>query len=296
MKIRMTAWLPWALFAVVVIAALFSLTPTLTDAEIHADIFDFATAVLDALLGCCVWRRRRVDFVAPGAQSHRLAADGHRAVSIAVGGTLLVYLARAMSSGAAAPTLLTYLLMWLNGWTWWLLIGPLLLILLLFPTGQWLSPRWRLVAGMIALLFLYFIGVSRYRPSGKTRPAGTTLPNPLGVSVLPADLTFETIEAPWIIARQHRRLVRAFSLDPLSPFRGRWNVNSSSGSCRRVPFFIAAYATTGLSSIGKDQPNWAGVWLNLAFILLPVRLALRFCAIVCLTSTSSSARRWSIPC
>ena len=39
-------------------------------------------------------------------------------------------------------------------------------------------------------------------------------------------------------------------------------------------FFIAAYATAGFSSIGKDQPNWAGVWLNLAFILLPVSIGI----------------------
>ena len=272
MKIKITAWLPWILCAVVVGAASFSLTPTLDGRRVHADIFDFATAVLDALLG--------VAFGVVGALILSRQARNRIgwllmviALSIAVGGTLLVYLAQAMSS-AAAPTLLTYLLMWLNGWTWWLLLGPLLLILLLFPTGQWLSPRWRWVAGMIALLFLTFIGVITLSPEWQDLTSGNTFPNPLGVNVLPADFTFEMIEAPWFMT-----LVSTAALCVLSVLiryrrSGVVEREQLKWFLSACAFFIAAYATSGFSSIGEDQPNWAGVWLNLAFILLPVSIGI----------------------
>jgi hypothetical protein len=164
--------------------------------------------------------------------------------------------------------------MWLNGWTWWLLIGPLLLILLLFPTGQWLSPRWRWVAGMIALLFLTFVGVITLSPEWQDLTSGNTLPNPLGVNVLPADFSFEIIEAPWFMT-----LVSTAALCVLSVLiryrrSGVVEREQLKWFLSACAFFIVAYATAGLSSIGKDQPNWAGVWLNLAFILLPVSIGI----------------------
>jgi hypothetical protein len=272
MKIKRTTWLPWILCAVVVGAASFSLMPTLDGRRVHADIFDFATAVLDALLG--------VAFGVVGALILSRQARNRIgwllmviALPITVGGTLLVYLAQAMSP-AAAPTLLTYLLMWLNGWTWWLLIGPLLLILLLFPTGQWLSPRWRWVAGLIALLFLTFIGVLTLSPEWQDSASGNTLPNPLGVNVLPTDFTFEMIETPWFIT-----LVSTAALCVLSVLiryrrSGVVEREQLKWFLSACAFFIAAYATGGFSSIGEDRPNWAGVWLNLAFILLPVSIGI----------------------
>ena len=272
MKIKITTWLPWALCAVVVIAALFSLTPTLSGRRVHADVFRFATAVLDALLG--------VAFGVIGALILSRQARNRIgwllmviAVSMAVGGALQVYLAQAMSS-AAAPTLLTYLLMWLNGWTWWLLIGPLLLILLLFPTGQWLSPRWRWVAGMIALLFLTFIGVITLLPEWQDPTSGNTLPNPLGVNVLPADFTFAAIETPWSIT-----LVSTAALCVLSVLiryrrSGVVEREQLKWFLSACAFFIATYATMGLVFVGGNQPNWAGVWFNLALILLPVSIGI----------------------
>jgi hypothetical protein len=77
------------------------------------------------------------------------------------------------------------LVIWLSGWSWWLLIGPLLLILLLFPTGRALSPRWRLVGGIIALLFVVFVVFITASPEWQDPTTGKTFPNPLGLSVIP---------------------------------------------------------------------------------------------------------------
>jgi hypothetical protein len=272
MKIRLTAWLPWALFAVVVIAALFSLTSTLSGRRVYADIFQFATAVLDALLG--------VAFGVVGALILSRQARNRIgwllmviAVPIAVGQALQVHLAQAVN-GAAAPTFLTYLLVWLSGWTWWLLIGPLLLILLLFPTGQWLSPRWRWVAGLIALLFLTFIGETTLSPKWQDTNSGVVFSNPLGVNVLPADFTFEIIAAPWFMTLVSTAglcvlsvLIRYRRSGVVEREQLKWFLSACA-------FFIAAYAVAGFLSFGKDQPNWAGVLLNLAFLLLPVSIGI----------------------
>jgi hypothetical protein len=74
------------------------------------------------------------------------------AVSLVGAGALQNILAQSIG-GTAAPTTVAYLAAWLSGWSWWLLVGPLLLLLLLFPTGYLLSPRWRWASLPLTLAF-----------------------------------------------------------------------------------------------------------------------------------------------
>ncbi len=92
---------------------------------------------------------------------------------------------------------MTYLLIWLSGWVWWLLIGPLLLILLIFPDRTIAFAALALVVGMIALLFVVFVVFVTASPEWQNPTTGKTFPNPLGLSVIPAALTFEAIQLPW---------------------------------------------------------------------------------------------------
>lgn len=79
------------------------------------------------------------------------------------------------------PTLSNLFMLWLLGWDWWLLMGPLLLILLLFPTGRLLSRRWRWVVRSLALCFVTFMGLASFTSTLNDPNTGRSLPNPLGV-------------------------------------------------------------------------------------------------------------------
>jgi two-component system NarL family sensor kinase len=94
------------------------------------------------------------------------------------------------------PTLAILLIAWFNQWFWWLLLGPLLLILLLFPTGRPPSPRWRWVIVAVAVLFGIFLLVSTLKASFEVPNTNVRLRNPLGI--LP-ESAWTIVAVPWIM-------------------------------------------------------------------------------------------------
>ena len=82
----------------------------------------------------------------------------------------------------ASPEPLFLIILWFSNWNWLLLILPIMFIMLLFPTGRTLSPRWKwLVAfglGIVAML-VFLITFSEELGPG-TDSTLWRVPNPVG--------------------------------------------------------------------------------------------------------------------
>jgi hypothetical protein len=196
MNHKKTAWLAWTLFGIVVVGASLGLVFALNSHDTQKDALVIGNDVLNAaftivfgIVGALIVGRHARNTI-----GWLLMAI---ALSLSITGLFENYLAQGVPTtpGSTLPTLVYY---WLSGWTWWLLIGPLLLILLLFPTGRLLSPRWRWVIVALTGAFVVFLFFATFSKTLNDPTSGQSLPNPIGV--LPESIAFELITAPMVIA------------------------------------------------------------------------------------------------
>lgn len=85
---------------------------------------------------------------------------------------------------------------WFNTWAWWLLIGPILLIFFLFPTGKLLSKGWRWGTSLIFFAFGLFLFLATFNNTMEVGEGEQIFANPIGflpeevAGVLLAVMTF----------------------------------------------------------------------------------------------------------
>jgi hypothetical protein len=111
------------------------------------------------------------------------------------------------SSPTASLPLLIFL--WFSNWSWILLIIPLLLIPLLFPTGRPPSPRWRWVFYYAVVLFAAFLVIATFGKEISDIGGTVSFPNPIGfipISVL------NGLILPWLIGLSILAVLCAVSL------------------------------------------------------------------------------------
>jgi hypothetical protein len=161
----LAAWLAWALLALTVALALAGPVVIVRQAgsvgTLGASVVNGLAAIMFCLVGALIVSRQPRNTI-----GWLLVVVG---VSFSFSTTVLDNWTQALPA-TAVLTPSTFLLLWVSSWSWWLLVGPLLLIPLLFPTGRLLSPRWRWAIGLLGLSFGAFL-------VGATFAANVTLPN-----------------------------------------------------------------------------------------------------------------------
>lgn len=73
-----------------------------------------------------------------------------------------------------------FLYLWFGAWSWWLLIGPILLIFYLFPTGHLISKRWRWGVALIGMAFSLFLFLATFSAQAEDAEGTRIFANPIG--------------------------------------------------------------------------------------------------------------------
>ena len=168
---------------------------------------------------------------------------------------------------------LLWLAVWFTGWSWILLMFPLFHLLLTFPSGRLLSPRWRwtvwlelvMIATMIGL-----VGFSRELVVLLDETVVWSVPNPIGfVEQEFFDGPFEPIWTAGLLL---------LTIASVSAFVIRFR-KASGLERQQFKWLLLAVAIFGLVYVGLAMtPNPAGSFLDLFFALsvgaIPVAVAI----------------------
>jgi len=171
----LAAWLAWTLLALTVALALAGPVVIVRQAgsvgTLGASVVNGLAAIMFCLVGALIVSRQPRNTI-----GWLLLVVG---VSFSFSTTVLDNWTQALPA-TAALTPPTFLLLWVSSWSWWLLVGPLLLIPLLFPTGRLLSPRWRWAIGLLGLSFGAFLVGATFAANVTLPNATQPVPNPIG--------------------------------------------------------------------------------------------------------------------
>jgi len=267
------SWIPWALAFLTTIGALVTFVDVLDAPHNRASVIAIARIALDAVF--------KIAFAVVGALIlSRLARNRIGGllmfIGVATGGIgALVSLAASGANSGAEPTLTDSLLVWQSMWSWWLLMGPLFLLLLIFPTGRLLSRRWRWVVGMLGLLFASFMAAATLSPEWRETDSGRVVANPIVSLRTSAALPLEAFLGIWSIALAGTAMLCVLSVFVRyrrADIVERRQLNWFLFTCA---IFIAIYVASALAvTVGVESPEWMGPLLNIAFIGFPVSIGI----------------------
>jgi len=268
MKNKAAIWLAWLAALVGVVCTVYGTAVSIIDLEPGANVYLIADKLLIAAFAitCATVGALIVGHQPRNTVGGLLLFMG---VSLPVGVILQAYLGNIFVSTQNLDWK-AYLLIWFSSWSWWLLMGPIFLILLVFPTGRLLTPRWRWVLALLIGMFLSFIFLFTIAPEWALPDTEIAVPNPL--VNLPVMINFETILIPWVVT-----LLLTTGLCLLSVFiRYR---RSGIVEREQLKWFISACAVFGLvystgALVRADGPSTFNVFFGLALLFIPVSISI----------------------
>jgi hypothetical protein len=268
--------LVWGLTGILVCLSLFSLVYSFEARQTTGrDVFTLAGDVL--------WGLLPVGFACLAGlvlsrQSHNLIGWLLMlpAVALAAGGAYGTYF-HSFADAPAHPSLVFLLVLWFDGWSWLLLIFPVFFILLLFPTGQPVSARWRWVTLYVLAVCVCFFILIAFGPILGPQDVSWFVKNPVGVipeawtekySVAPFGIGLLTVTALSVASI----FARYRSAQTVEREQIKWLLSACG-------LFAAVYVGTILPNL-LNSPNvaWSsGLWYVLgpvALMMIPAAIAI----------------------
>jgi MFS family permease len=95
-------------------------------------------------------------------------------------GTILAFFFEPRLQSATSLDSGLFLYLWFNAWSWWLLIGPIILIFYLFPTGHLTSKNWRWGVISLGIAFTLFLFIATFASEAEEVDDSRTFANPIG--------------------------------------------------------------------------------------------------------------------
>ena len=180
MKNKSSMIIAWAVFVLIAISNIMAISNAVFGASPErnttlSEIVFPLVPVIFAFVGALITSRQ------PGNLIGLVMMLPGLSLAFVIDGYLAPYL-NGQLQPPASPTTLFMVILWFSGWNWLLLVFPIMFIMLLFPTGQPLSPRWKwlVYVGLGIAAFLIFLITFAENMAPNQDPVPWTIPNPIG--------------------------------------------------------------------------------------------------------------------
>jgi hypothetical protein len=173
----------------------------------------------------------------------------------------------------ATSSIMFLIILWFSNWDWLLLVLPLMFIMLLFPTGHLLSPRWKWVVylGLWIVAVLVFLITFSEELAPNVEPIPWSVPNPIGF-ISPE--WFDVISTPFLVLFPIWILLCAVSL--FLRFRGARRVEREQIKWLFYAgaIFVVFYMPAFIGNTYSQAENFLNLLLPIGMATFPVAIGI----------------------